>query len=415
MLIFLGHLAVGQKLMRSLPATIFLGLSLISCSHGLGRQEPDFSIAPVESFDGEQDLALFEPVNGTYLGANIEWAYDSAADFNQRLGMNAAVFVQFLQFPLNSDTSIYLEQFLGQVLEVKAIALLTLEPVEGLEQVTPASLAPLTDILARFNQQGVPIIIRFAHEMNGSWYAWSQQPTLYIEKFRLVADTVREQTSLTALLWAPNYGGGYPFSGGRFEIERSHPDFEVLDTNGDGQLDTSDDMYAPYYPGDDYVDWVGLSIYHWGNAYPWGENEIPEEKKFINMIRGNYNGLIGNESNLPDFYLDYVIHHNKPMAITETAALYNREGEGDGEAEIKLRWVEQVFSEEVFDQFPRLKMINWFDVQKNESEIGGSFIDWSVTFSSEIRSNFVERLPTGRLIFADEIKFPPVEFNREDG
>ena len=66
-------------------------------------------------------------------------------------------------------------------------------------------------------------------------------------------------------------------------------------------------------------------------------------------------------------------------------------------------------------RFPRLKMINWFDVQKNESEIGGSFIDWSVTYSPEISSHFVERLPTGRLIFADEIKFLAVEFKPEDG
>jgi hypothetical protein len=34
-----------------------------------------------------------------------------------------------------------------------------------------------------------------------------------------------------------------------------------MDTNGDGVLDNSDDPFTPYYPGDDMVDWVGISVY----------------------------------------------------------------------------------------------------------------------------------------------------------
>ena len=64
----------------------------------------------------------------------------------------------------------------------------------------------------------------------------------------------------------------------------------------------SDDPYSPYYPGDAAVDWVGMSLYHWGNAYPWGENEIPEAGKFIAQLTGTYDGLNGDDSPLPDFY-----------------------------------------------------------------------------------------------------------------
>ena len=45
-----------------------------------------------------------------------------------------------------------------------------------------------------------------------------------------------------------------------------------------------DDPYAPYWPGADAVDWVGMSLYHWGSAHPWGENEVPEPGKFAGWI-----------------------------------------------------------------------------------------------------------------------------------
>lgn len=39
-----------------------------------------------------------------------------------------------------------------------------------------------------------------------------------------------------------------------------------MDTNSDGKVDMWDDMYTPFYPGDDWVDWVGMSIFHFGQV-----------------------------------------------------------------------------------------------------------------------------------------------------
>lgn len=61
------------------------------------------------------------------------------------------------------------------------------------------------------------------------------------------------------VVWSPDYGGGYPYPGGRYNTEPGTADFAALDTNRDGALTMSDDVYAPFYPGDAYVDWVGLS------------------------------------------------------------------------------------------------------------------------------------------------------------
>lgn len=33
-----------------------------------------------------------------------------------------------------------------------------------------------------------------------------------------------------------------------------------------GVIDNADDPYLPYYPGDQYVDWVGLSLYNYGQG-----------------------------------------------------------------------------------------------------------------------------------------------------
>jgi hypothetical protein len=46
-----------------------------------------------------------------------------------------------------------------------------------------------------------------------------------------------------------------------------------LDTNHNGVLDKDDDPFMPYYPGDAFVDVIGLSMYHLGATWPWSETE----------------------------------------------------------------------------------------------------------------------------------------------
>ena len=106
-------------------------------------------------------------------------------------------------------------------------------------------------------------------------------------------------------------------------------------------FDKFDDPYAPYYPGDDVVDWVGITVYSWGLQYPFGENQLPQDNYFVNRIRGarllvtsalnpqlrtikgpstpynleppkqrqflrgNYVGPAGDYRSTPDFYLIY--------------------------------------------------------------------------------------------------------------
>ena len=347
-----------------------------------------------------EPLALHEPTGQAYLGFNLDWSQDSAAAVGDRLGLMPSSYVDFFSFPLTATDEAQLERFLGQVETVKGLAVVTLEPTVSLDAITPALADRLATSLAPYNERGIPILVRFAHEMNGSWYAWSQQPTAYIAAFRTVASAVHDTAPLTGMLWAPNNGGGYPFSDGPYEAVTGSADFSLLDTNGDGLLSETDDPYAPYYPGDDAVDWVGMSLYHWGNQYPWGENELPEPDAFSAMLTGNYDGQNGDQTAVPDFYAEYAEARNKPLAIVETAAFFLPAGGGASELEIKQAWWRQVLSPAVLTQFPAMKMVNWFEWRKQEAEVGGAVVDWTVTTSEEILTAFRRDLPIEQLRFA---------------
>src|SRR3954463_4554055 len=85
---------------------------------------------------------------------------------------------------------------------------------------------------------GAPVAVRFAHEMNGDWYPWGQgangnAPADYVAAYRHVHDVVTAAgASNVVWVWSP---------------------ITVISRPGV--------PLEPLYPGDEYVDWVGLSVY----------------------------------------------------------------------------------------------------------------------------------------------------------
>ncbi len=128
------------------------------------------------------------------------------------------------------------------------LPMVTLEPYD--EKLPGTNPYPLADIAAgRFDDLlrrhaadlravGAPVALRFAHEMNGSWYPWGQgvggnTPATFIAAWRHVHDVMVAAGATQVLwTWAPNVTDFAPAQ-----------DLGVL------------------YPGDTYVDWVGLSGY----------------------------------------------------------------------------------------------------------------------------------------------------------
>lgn len=334
------------------------------------------------------------PQTGTWFGIGIDWGADSVASVRSRLGADhtPAVWVQFADFPLTAADRTHLDGFIQQVRSVGGIGLITLEPNGGLETVTETAADDLADQVAGDQACGVPILVRFAHEMNGSWYPWSQDPAAYVRAFRVVAAAVHRRAPGAGMLWAPNTGLGYPFHGGRYEAPPGTVAARALDTNGDGTVSAADDPYAPYWPGDDAVDWVGMSVYHFGNTYPWGANVVPLAGAFDSLLTGRGSGQ-------PDFYATWAAGHHKPMAIVETAALWRPSGGGASELSIKQGWWRQVFSKATIDHFPDIRLIGWFDWKKQEAEVK-DVVDWRVSGNPTVTTAFFDDLPPDWLRFA---------------
>ena len=317
---------------------------------------------------------------------NLDWGSQTVAQLEAELGRPPADVVSFVSFPLTAGDEGNLDAAADQAASAGAVLVVTLEPWDGLSAVTEAVATDLATRLARYGAARVPTIVRFAHEMNGTWYPWGQDPAAYVAAFRLVADAVHAGSPMSAMLWAPNQGDGYPYTGGQYGAAPGSPAAMILDTNGDGTLDTTDDPYAPYWPGPGYVDWVGMSLYFWGLEYPWGENELPPA--------GAFAGLMNGSGSVPDFYAGYAERFSKPLAIVETAAFYRPGGGGAGESQIKSAWLGQVFGTQTLAHFPWLRMVNWFEWRKTEPEVS-AVVDWRIAADPALRAVFVASLVNG--------------------
>ncbi|EST10976.1 glycosyl hydrolase [Sporolactobacillus laevolacticus] len=398
---------------------LLLSFVITACSNPKTTSD-DQSVSSKKMTKIKDGYAPLEPQRGIYFGiVRDDITRKSIHSYDAKIGITPASYVTFVKFPMRQQDIDKLNALTKEIAPTGGILLITLEPLDGLKAISKKDDRDFAALCAKIEKHGLGVMVRFAHEMNGSWYPWSQQPTLYKEKFRSLAKYIHAKTQNTAMLWAPNSGGGYPFSGGPYEAKRGTNDFSVLDTDKNGKLTMHDDMYTPYYPGDDAVDWVGMSVYHWGNKYPWLENELPEARSFTDYITGNYNGLGGYMSAVPDFYALFCSDgtHKKPMAITETAAFYNTKQKGASELAIKRAWWNQVFNtfgdtKQALDlsvHFPKIKMINWFDIKKKEMEAKGNRVDWRITGNKKIQSAFVHdlHLKNGKnkyLLFAKEFR-----------
>jgi hypothetical protein len=204
------------------------------------------------------------------------------------------------------------------------------------------------------------------------WMDYGAQPTRFVPLWRRVYNAVKRDAPMTAMVWAPNAGNGWPWGMTRSRL--SPEDFALLDTNGNGELDHLDDPYAAFYPGDEYVDWVGTSNYHFGSVPPWLDNVLPYPGQFIANL--NYGG----------FYDFYSVSKNKPLMIAETASTYHPESDpGPGELALKQAWWRQTMTNTTFlDQYSNIKLWCLFEFRKIETDLR----DWRITNNTEVLEAF---------------------------
>ena len=339
------------------------------------------------------------PADGAvYYGVQLDWQQDSIAQYVARLGREPVVFGHYAHFPLMAADRDGLTEATSQIETAGGKLLLTLMPHQGLAAVDEGAILELAALLADYNRRGIEVLVRYGPEMNGSWYSWGLRAEEYVASFRRVAQAVHESAPGSVMVWSPYYGGGYPFPSQEYDLPPNAAELEAIDTNHDGLLDMNDDPYAPYYPGDEYVDWVALTDYHRGNRWPWGDNQVPIADQLRSRLLGRYNGPIADERSVPNFYQQYAEDKDKPFALAETAALFDPSlVGGDAEADIKSAWAKQAFSPRLAADFPQLKLVMWFEYAKEERDVG--FVDWRATQERAVLREY-QRALGPHLVFA---------------
>ncbi|XJO70879.1 hypothetical protein BDV3_000490 [Batrachochytrium dendrobatidis] len=272
-----------------------------------------------------------------------------------------------------------------------------------------------TKLLEYNSKYGVPILLRFGHEMNGNWMVYGYQPVQYIQAFRKMAAAVRAQTNLTAMMWAPNIGLAYPFAGTlavSLPTNQSDPaNFKALDSNNDGVINGQDDPYGPFYPGDDVVDWVGISLYWYEGA---GVNVAAQPGYIVASLTGAITGAssVGLNLTARNFYDRFSQSKNKPMALPESGMPWAPNlppSAGMTELLAKQSWWTQIFSPTIYAQFPLLKLVVNFEELKSDQGVGADLTtlrDWRYSNQTAISTSFTNYLKTqgNEIAFAGSIK-----------
>jgi len=206
------------------------------------------------------------------------------------------------------------------------------------------------------------------------------------------------------MLWSPNFSAVYGQTtlagptGNQEQPPITAEDFQLLDTNGDGQLTSADDPFLPYYPGDDVVDWIGISLYNYGRSND-GTGIAPpvDENYFVSQISNGPNS----------FYERFVSQKSKPFIISETGAAlaYNAEGQQplftteatvEQEVESKRAWWQAILGPSIAQQngpLSRLKAAVWFEENKLEGDYVTPQVnvvkDFRITANPSVRQAFL--------------------------
>jgi hypothetical protein len=168
--------------------------------------------------------------------------------------------------------------------------------------------------------------LRFAPEMNGFWFPWAvgvngNTSGDFIAAWRHIVDIFRQEGATNAMwVWCPNVTGA-------------------------PQAD-----FAPLYPGNSYVDWVALDGYNWGQSQP--GDPYKHWIELTDLFGPSYDALAALT--------------RKPIMIAEVAST---EIGGD-----KAAWITHGLLTALPVRFPRIRMVIWFDENKET--------DWRVDSSA---------------------------------
>ncbi len=188
---------------------------------------------------------------------------------------------------------------------------------------------------------GGQILLRWGHEMNGSWYPWSgirldRERERYITAYRRIYDIFRERGCENVKF--------------------------VFCVNGVDVPDKRWNRFEGYYPGDSYVDFLGIDVYNWGSTQKWGKWpwSTSRWRSPKDIISNPYERMIH-------------LAPSKPILLCEVGSSSTG---GD-----KRKWLREFFHDLKTD-FTAVKGFLWFDYTKET--------DWGISADACIWETFME-------------------------
>lgn len=262
-----------------------------------------------------------EPKNGTYYGR----VYSDSGQIPMETETAVSFYVECLQDRLWEYDYLIKPYANGE--KVVQICLNMPNENDSLKAVLQDSAnSYLQQTMEYLNSLKAPVLLRIGGEMN----VWQNlaEPALYKQAYVKIANMARSNTQNVALVFSPN-------------------DISNWSTNIDD-----------YYPGDSYVDWVGVSLYT--NMYR-NLQTMTQGKDFEEMYYGNglYANPIAKLREIVDIY-----GYRKPILISEGGignSVYNNGSNLTAFAKEKLN-ILYTYANMVY---PQVKAIIYFDVYFN--------------------------------------------------
>ncbi|BGP43571.1 hypothetical protein JCM10449v2_007612 [Rhodotorula kratochvilovae] len=346
--------------------------------------------------------------NGISLGFLTQWGVDEPSDVIRALGASPVAWGDYLNVGA-SDSNPQFEQVdyhLSEVTratrgDVKAVYIPAVLFGGRMNQWTQEMSDALANKMRDLNRRGITVWLRFCYEMNGGWMSYGLQPEDYVKTWRSVTDTIRAATNETYMLWAPNV-----WTGSSTDIQ----------------------SYEPYWPGEEYVDLVGLSVYAFGpersiNRVPSSDFFRDSFQSFYDLVSPSSASIRENPLRLEAAYQPVIAETSAPYYyhIPQNSRFWGQQGDtditkpfpnltrlepslaeppyprSDDELAVKASWLAQLTGNSTAQRFPHLKLVNMFNYLKKGNATAevladfryvGSDSGFNATVEAWLRENF---------------------------
>lgn len=191
------------------------------------------------------------------------------------------------------------------------------DPVYSLQAIANGQFDPQLRQWARDAKSAGPLLLEFGTEANGDWFPWNGKynggagsgPQRFRDAYRHIVGLFRAEGAAN-VTWF-------------FHVDAS------------GSPRAAWNAMANYYPGDDYVDWLGISAYG-------AQTPDDDWNTFADVMDDGYAELAK-------------VAPSKPIALLEFAVTDGYQG-GD-----KPAWIRDAFAAISSGRYPRLKAIAWWN------------------------------------------------------